>query len=382
MKIKEIKTHIVESERVSFRDMRGLIDRGRVGHRVAFVPDDEKWLGKEPSGTQTASLTRIITDEDIEGWCTGTISNATKEMLIGRDPLNREYIWEMLWHGSRGGASGVPGRDLMVVDVAIWDILGKYFDVPVYKLLGGFRDKVPAYMSSHDLPTPDDFAKEAAEAKRRGLMGYKMHSRKGPKGDIEVATAVREAVGDDFYLMHDPNASYSIREAVKVGRALEKLNFYWFEEVINEFNLVGLRKICRELEIPILTGEVFGRHPYSGIAQVIAMEAGDIVRNHADRGGITGMMKIAHLAESFGMNNEPCSTGPMFGFVHAQALGAMSNSDFYESWNFGEPSESAIKMGVRNPLRVKDGCIHLPEKPGLGVELDLKTIEKKTVKII
>lgn len=382
MIIKEIKTHIVEIEGVSYREERGLIDRGRIGNRVAFVPDDDRWLGKKQSGTQQVSLTIIITDEDIEGWCTGTISKATRKLLMERDPLNREYIWEMLWHGSRAGASSIPGMDLMVVDVAIWDIIGKYFGVPIYKLLGGFRDKVPAYMSSHDLPNPEVFAKEAVEAKRRGLMGYKLHSRKGPKGDIEVATSVREAVGDDFCLMHDPNASYSIREAVKVGRALENLNFYWLEEPINEFNLVGLRKLCRELEIPILTGEVFGRHPYSGIAQVIAMEAGDIVRNHADRGGITGMIKIAHLAELFGMNNEPCSTGPMFGFVHAQVLGAMSNSDFYEAWNFGEPSELARKMGVRNPLRVEDGYIYLPDKPGLGVELDLKTIEKKTVKVI
>ena len=373
MRITEIKTHVLELDDVSY--IRPIVDCGRIGNFTAYVHAD----GDEriSSGKSRATLTRVITDEGIEGWCSGSMGGATKHELLGWDPLRREEIWEKLWHARRGQS----GMELMVVDVALWDIAGKYHDTPVYKLLGGFRDRVPAYMSSHNLPAVDDFVKEALEVKRRGLKGYKLHCKKNPEADIEVATAVREAVGPDLFLMHDPNATYTIREAVRVGRALEKLDYYWLEEPIHEFNLLGLQELCRTLEIPILTGEIFGRHPYSGISQVLALRAGDIVRNHADRGGITGAVKIAHLAEAFGVNTEPCSTGPLHGIVHAQILGAISNADFFEAWDFGAPSETALQMGIRNPVEVVDGYVHLPQGPGLGIDLDMDTVDRRTVQI-
>ena len=374
MKVVEIKTHILELDDVSY--IRPIKDCGRIGNFAAYVNAD----GSErvELGPSKVSLTRVIKDEMSEGWCTGYISTSAKHELVGWDPMRREEFWERIWHAQRGQF----GTDLMVVDVALWDIAGKYYDAPVYKLLGGFRDRVPAYMSSRNLPAVEDFVEEAKEVKRKGLKGYKLHCKKNPEVDIEVATAVREAVGPDLHLMHDPNATYTIREAIRVGRALEKLDYYWLEEPIHEFNLLGLQELCRVLEIPILTGEIFGRHPYSGISQVLALRAGDIVRNHADRGGITGAVKIAHLAEAFGVNTEPCSTGPLSGIVHAQILGAISNADFYEAWDFGAPSQTALQMGIRNPLEVKDGYIDLPQGPGLGIDLDMDTVENRTVQVM
>jgi len=380
MKITDVKIHILEqdqprSEQYMF-EIPGLL-------QTKF---DRR--SRPAEGKARFPFIRILTDVGIEGWSTGwyhsqpveafaqELLNAYKVDLIGVDPLDREYIWHMLWSADR--FKWVPRWRIGYLDVALWDIAGKYAKLPIWKLLGGFRDRVPAYLSSANFPKVEDFVQQALEIKKAGYKGYKLHSRLGPDMDIKVAAAVREAVGPDFILMHDPVQTYTFSEAVRVGRALERLNYYWLEEPLQDYDILGLKKLADTLEIPVIATEVAYGAPYT-VAQFLALGAVDAVRGDVVvSSGITGLVKVAHLAESFRVNCEVHLRGPVFGFAHAHVLSAIRNCDFFE-FNPPEPLEASL---VKNPLALVDGCVSAPQGPGLGVELDWAELERRTVKVL
>jgi L-alanine-DL-glutamate epimerase-like enolase superfamily enzyme len=265
------------------------------------------------------------------------------------------------------------------VDVALWDLAGKAVKLPVYQLIGGFRDCVPAYKSGGNPAEIDGFVKEALQAKEEGFWGYKDHCRHGVEGMMKIAPAVREAVGPDFYLMHDAVQQYTYTEAIKVGRTLQKQDYYWFEEPLRDFDLLGLKKLSDALDIPIAAAEYLPGTLYS-TSQLLALQAVDIVRASVTwRGGITDMIKIAHLAEAFGVNCEITSVGVMWGFVHAHVLGAIKNCAFFEGWKVGSQGGEPL---IKNPLVLEKGYLPVPQGPGLGVELDWEEVEKQTETII
>ena len=380
MKITDIKIHILEQDEP--RSEQYMLEiPGLLG-----VKFDRR--ARPVEGKAQFPFIRILTDAGIEGWCTGwygagpaeafaeQLLEAYKVDLVGKDPLDREYIWQMLWCADR--FKWVPRWRIGYLDVALWDIAGKYAKLPICKLLGGFRDRVPAYLSSPNFPNMEDFCRQALEVKEAGYKGYKLHSRLGPNMDIEVAKAVREAVGPDFILMHDPVQTYTFSEAVRVGRALEGLDYYWLEEPLQDYDIMGLKRLADALDIPVIGTEVTFGAPYT-VAQFLAQGAVDAVRGDVVvSSGITGLMKVAHLAESFGANCEVHLRGPIFGFAHAHVLGAIRNCDFFE-FNPPHPLEAAL---VRNPLALEDGHVAAPTGPGLGVELDWDELERRTVKVL
>ena len=224
-------------------------------------------------------------------------------VVLGRDPHDREAIFQELWVIDRHEAFFpvfLPGP----VDVALWDLCAKEANLPLYKYIGAYRDKLPVYASSNFLPTVQDYVNEALYYKSKGIKGYKAHPAGPVEFDMKVHAAVREAVGDDFILMTDPVGDYTLDEAIRVGRQLEKLNYKWFEEPFRDFELYKYSELCRALDIPIAATETT-RGCHWGVAQVIAQRAADIVR--ADVAGRTASqerLKIAHLAEAFGLNCE------------------------------------------------------------------------------
>jgi L-alanine-DL-glutamate epimerase-like enolase superfamily enzyme len=145
----------------------------------------------------------------------------------------------------------VPIYSYAPFDNACWDIVGKMAHLPVYKILGAAREKVPLYVSSMFLPGPEDYAKQALEVKAKGYKGYKLHPPGGLDLDIACYRAVRKAVGDDFTLMADPVIMYSYEEALKAGRELEKLGYKWLEEPLLDVDLHSLKKLREKLDIPI-----------------------------------------------------------------------------------------------------------------------------------
>ncbi len=383
MLIKEVKIHLLEME--GKRPIRTMfVIPGQL--RSQF--DRRATPGKEPN---QLCFIRVITDAGIEGWCTAfytwgparafaeTWLDAFRHELVGADPLDREYIFQKMWFANR--FNWLHPWNMSYADVALWDIAGKYAKLPVAKLLGAFRDRIPTYVSSGNYPDPERFVEFGLEVKEEGYKGYKLHSRLGPEADIQVARNVREALGDEFILMHDPVQIYTYPEAVRVGRALEELNYKWLEEPLQEWDITALKKLCDTLDIPIAASEwVFGGSHH--VATLLAQGAADIVRGDAIvSGGITGLMKVAHVAEAFGVACEVHERGPMFCFAHAQALAAMSNCEFFElnGVNPKAPTEDPL---VKNPIQIEDGYLIVPQGPGLGVELDWEEVERRTVEVL
>jgi L-alanine-DL-glutamate epimerase-like enolase superfamily enzyme len=273
----------------------------------------------------------------------------------------------------------VPIYSYAPFDNACWDIVGKMAHQPVYKLLGASREKVPLYVSSMFLPGPEDYVKQALEVKAKGYKGYKLHPPGDLAIDIECYREVRKAVGDDFTLMADPVISYTYEQALKAGRELEKLNYRWLEEPLLDVNMNGLRKLREKLDIPICGTEVIAGAHYS-TAHCIAEGIVDIVRTDVSwRGGITAVMKTAHVAEAFGVQCELHTT-----IYHAMeqiqlhpSL-AMVNCEFFETlYPFDD-----FDFGTKTKLNIKDGYVHAPEGEGLCIEYDWDFIENHTVAVL
>lgn len=306
----------------------------------------------------------------------GAVANeVVKPFFMGRDPMYRERNWHDFRRYNRAW-NFVPNYSLAPFDIACWLLAAQQAQLPLYKYLGAYRDAVPVYGSSLTLATPQAYAEEAMAVQRAGWAAYKLH----PPADYDFGVAAhrlcREAVGRDFKLMSDPVGSYSFHQNLRLGRLLEELDYYWLEECLFDENLGALRELARTLDIPIVGGETAENHP-SGVAEMIATRAVDIVRADASwSGGITGLMKTAHLAESFAMNCEiHTAVYHPLELVNLHCAAAMRNTEFFELLL---PRER-FAVGLAQPIDIRDGQAHLPQGPGLGIALDWDFIDKHTV---
>jgi L-alanine-DL-glutamate epimerase-like enolase superfamily enzyme len=354
-----------------------------------------------PPYAVTSSLTRIVTDNGVEGLCLGgdqAITNRwIKPLLVGEDPFDRERLWQWMYSLTRWRVSE---RIIGVIDMALWDLAGKYFQVPIHKLLGGFRDRVKAYASSGpNLGPPEVYADHADACLREGYTAYKVHPyifydpvRKQPcpdtltfpRQDIAVCKAVRERVGDEMTLMYDPwtvgaGGGYSLEDALWVGRELEKLDFYWFEQPLLEDRIEAYITLCQGLTIPVLAPEMSGGSFYTR-GEWITRRAADLIRMECGFGGITAVKKCMDLCEAYGVKCELHGGG----FGHLQMLGATSPklSEWYERGLLGpgfdyEQPRPPLKR-ICDPLD-GEGNVLIPQTPGLGMELDWDYIEENRV---
>jgi L-alanine-DL-glutamate epimerase-like enolase superfamily enzyme len=363
MKIKDIKIQVVERE----IDLQGAdITHGGVSHL---------------KGMAEVPVLRVVTDGGIEGTSFGRDGlrlaqylHSLKPLLLGEDPLYVERIWQRMWTASR--MMHLPDTALGTIDIAIWDIIGKAANLPIYQLLGAYRDKVRAYASSGQYPDAEAYVRQALDLKARGFTAYKLHVSGVPDEDLRVCRAVREAVGEDMILMHDAVGLYSREQALRVGRELEKLNFYWFEEPIQDTDMDGLVQLCNALDIPIATLEVLPGTLYTR-AQYIARGAVDIVRSDTlYNAGITPLKKTASLAEAFGMKCEiHCNPNPLANAANLHVICSIKNCDFYE-WMV---PESVWNFGVKETIKLDNqGYVHVPKGPGLGLEVDWEYIDSHT----
>jgi L-alanine-DL-glutamate epimerase-like enolase superfamily enzyme len=332
------------------------------------------------------TVVTVHTDEGITGTSLGFgrrfpvaaahVVAGARDLLVGKDPLGRAALWHEYRNADRW-------RDLYPVwaygpvDVALFDIAGKLAGQPVYELLGWYRQSVPVYASSGILASVDDYVAEALAVQAKGLRGYKIHPGGRVEEDLLVYAAVRDAVGDDFPLMCDPVAMYDFDEALRVGRTLERLNYAWFEEPLRDENSIGLKRLSDALEIPVVGTEVLAGAPES-VADYLARGVVDAVRGDVSwKGGITGLMKLASLAESLGARCEVHTAiyHPLE-IANLHALCAMTNSSYLELlW----PLEG-YAAGLVGGLDIDaDGYAHPPTGPGLGVELDWDLIEDATI---
>ncbi len=350
-------------------------------------------LGKLSAGSESCPrgadvLLRIITEDGPEGWSTNfsidtahVIAGHFREHLIGRDALARERIWHDLLMAQR--LHHLP-KDLRgAIDVALWDIAGKHVGQPVWRLLGACRDKVPAYTTQSGTLGPEGksiehFVEFARQAQADGFLGSKDHCFGGPEFMINLAGVLREAVGHDFHLMHDAVQYYDLKEAIRVGGALAEHDFLWFEEPLRDQDFIGLKQLREAVAVPVVAGENFPHNLHS-YGQMLALGAVDGIKPPVASGGITEVVKLSHLTHALGTAIHVQCGGPMWGFAALHANGAMENMVLLEVHSsFGLHHYPALK----NPLKQIDGYMHMPEGPGLGVDLDWDIIESDTIEVI
>ena len=253
------------------------------------------------------SLIRVITDDGFEGRSflgsalgsgerdANVLIGALKPMLVGQDPLDREKLWNTMMRRTRGSLI----RPIGAIDVALWDLAGNAFGVPIHKLIGSYRDSVPAYASSAVYATSDEYADEAAQIKQEGWTAYKIHPPGIPEFDVEICRAVRARVGPEYRLMLDSTWSYDYPQALRVGKAIEELDFYWYEDPLVEDDIYNYVKLKNLLRIPIMATEFPAAGPTS-YASWVTSQATDYLRGDvALKGGLTSCLKTAHLAEAF-----------------------------------------------------------------------------------
>lgn len=339
------------------------------------------------TGTRTTqmALVRIMTTEGIEGHAflgsalsalghdASTVIERFKPMLIGQDPLAREAIWQRMSNWAIGGVLRIVGA----IDVALWDIAGKAAGIPIHRVMGSFRSSVPAYASSAVLDSPGEYAEEALRYKEMGWQAYKIHPQAIPEEDIKICEAVRAAVGDDYRLMLDSTWSYDYPGALRVGRAAQALDFYWYEDPLNYDDLYGYMKLKQDLQIPIMATEMPNTGP-TAYAPWVMNRATDYLRGDvAIKGGLTSCLKTAHLAEAFQMNYEVHHGGNSLNNVaNLHLIMAIPNCEYFEVLL---PDE-VQKHGLVKDIEVDDnGMVHAPEGPGLGATIDFDLIEKNKI---
>ena len=303
------------------------------------------------------------------------------EIVLGADPRDVTVLWERMYAGMRvrGHRAGFYLEAMSGVDIALWDLAGKSAEMPIYQLLGGaFRESVRVYASglpALDFDAPDEqFAQLATEAKdiqRERYTGLKMALGKGIRGDLKSIRKVRDAVGSDFILYADAAGAYDTAQAMRLGKELEELGVGWFEMPIFPEDIDGYAELARELTIPIALDSLTTRYE---AGEFIRRRALDIVQPDVCRaGGITECRRIAELADAFGLAFAPhISIGSAIHFVaSAHLASAMPNTITSEYWIGKNPIGDSI---LEQPFVMKDGYMHTPSGPGLGIKIIEKAL--------
>ena len=329
-------------------------------------------------------VVKIFTDEDITGnsyvmlFDSGVrviktvIDEELRKVVINEDPLCIERILKRFWiETSDYGHTGVSMWGISAIDVALWDIIGKVANMPIYKLLGGSQDKVMACASGGSLSSGiKETVGEMVGYVKQGFKAVKIKiGSQNPDDDLKRVKAVRDAIGDDVRLMVDANQSWNTHTAIRMGRRLEKYNIFWLEEPVPITDIESSIQVAAALDIPINSGEnEYTHYPFKDL---IAKKAADIIQPDLMRvGGVSGWMKIAAMAEAW--NLPLCSH--IYKEMDIHLLAARPNSLMLEYF----PQFSLDNL-LLEPLQVEDGYVYVPQRPGFGLEFSKEAIQKYSV---
>jgi len=368
VKITDIRCYIVEDDHpaVPFRWRKGLPGSG-----------DGTPLDQRPK----SAIIRMDTDEGIigatkigDGEAVASLTRRRLKSLIGEDPLMTERLWTRIWEIDR--LEEMQMAHLGLIDLLAWDIKSKKANLPAYKLMGGNDRCTKAYASTVTWDTMDEYERHIKECIDVGFTAFKLHAWGDWKEDARLCRNLRKWTGDDAELMFDGSAGWDLVTALKFGRVLEECAFYWYEEPMREFDLTSYRKLADSLDIPVLAAETSDGVHWNA-ATWIDMQALDMVRTSSFyKGGLTGALKIAHLAEAHGMKAEVHGMG----VANAHLCAAIPNNDFYEQLVFS--TEHIKSLSRLKQLPIIDGYIEVPEAPGLGLDVDWTALEKSALVIV
>jgi L-alanine-DL-glutamate epimerase-like enolase superfamily enzyme len=312
---------------------------------------------------RTTAVLRITTDDGSVGeayheWSGpmlgDIVDRVLREELVGQQADRREWLWHRLWELDR--TEEFPIWVFGIVDVALWDLEGRSLGVPVHRLLGTYRDAIPAYASTITFTTVEEFLDVADQCLELGFPAIKLHAWGDARADAKLCQRVRDHVGPEIDLMYDGSAGFDLPDAVYLGHALAEADYRWYEEPMREFSVTAYRWLADRVEVPLLVGETSdGSH--LNTADFIASGCATYVRTSANhRGGMTGAMRIAHLADSFRLRAEV--HGPTEPAVHLCM--AIPNCTYYESLVTSNPV-------TREPRVGPDGLVQAPATPGIAL---------------
>jgi L-talarate/galactarate dehydratase len=338
-------------------------------------------MPEEAGRTRPVVALRLRTDSGIEGIAvtfyggkmTGSLRVAVEELAaltVGEDPLRIEAIVAKLMAGTGDscGPGGIFTLALSAIDIALWDIKGKALDQPLWKLLGGHRDRVPTYASGAlRRGLTDDQAQQAARTLvNKGFVEMKtqmaLPGNPTIADEIRRVSLVREAIGPDIKLMCDINQRWRPEQAIDIGHRVEEVGLFWLEDVTTHDDYQGLARVTAALKTPIAGGEyVWGIAPFR---QMLEARSVDIVMVDILRaGGVTQWMKIAGMSEAF---NLPIVSHVMPEIlVHLIAACPNGLTVEYMPWMLALYNETPA---------IENGEMVLPNKPGLGLEFDEKAL--------
>ncbi|MEZ4863542.1 MAG: enolase C-terminal domain-like protein [Caldilineaceae bacterium] len=340
--------------------------------------------------TLSALYVEIQTDEGVSGffgpiedWQAFHIQHTLAPLLMGRDPLATELLYDQMIRLDRHGRSGIFMTAVSALDIALWDLKGKAWNQPVYRLLGGpTRPAVPAYASMLGFPTePEQATTIATEYKAQGYTAQKWFFRYGPAdgaagitANLALAQAVRDAVGPHYQIMFDAFMGWDLAYASHMVRELEPIRPFWMEEPIPPERVGEFHKLKAVASVPIATGE----HVYTRwqTKELLVNQAVDVLQNDPDwTGGITEQMKLCALASAFEVPviAHGHSLLPALHVAGAQSPAAVPRVEYLVRFQ-------EAKQYFHNPIyRPAQGDISLPTLPGLGMVLDESKIESREV---
>jgi L-alanine-DL-glutamate epimerase-like enolase superfamily enzyme len=359
--------------------------------QVSWAPNDRP--------QQRSAFVRIHTDDGLSGIgeaspmqggvaSLGIIARDIAPGLIGKDPLDHAVLLDTALHtfvklGPEGALSGA----LAALDIALWDLKGKFLGQPIYKLLGGaWRTSLPFYASigGNGVRTVDEVLRVVEARLKDNPAAVKIRFDNDRTrldgdipGDIARAKAVRKLVGDGFPLAFDANNGYSIGGAIRVGRALEELGYWWFEEPVQHYHVKAMGEVAQRLDITVSAGEQ--TYTLSGVADLIAAGVRMVQPDIVKMGGITGLTRCATLAQAHGAELVPHQTQPTIGHLASLHLAA-SQLHMTKPCELNDPSPRMHAV-FENPPKPVDGLFHLPTEPGLGLTVNEAELAKRRAPI-
>ena len=383
---------------------------GLKSHVLAYELPEELGYSQQYYALRTVHLVEVTTDEGITGWgeCFGPgnvalankaiVEKVIRPMVLGKDPLDRDVIWHEVYNLLRDhGQKGMPIQALSGVDIALWDIAGKVASLPVHKLIGGaHRSEVDVYGYGMMLKRESisdhlaRFTDEASAIKDMGFAATKMKVGLGPKEDVQLAVAVRRGIGDDFPFMVDANHCYTTPDALYVGRALEELKPYWFEEPVAPEDIEGYRELRSKLKINISGGEAeFTRW---GWRRLLENRCLDIAQPEVSGlGGITEYLRVLTLCHAHftPVVNHVWGSAVSVA-VNLQLLAAMPAMpgglfpwepmlEFDTTDNRFRDCLLTKPLDIHGQVKANGGMVKVPTGPGFGIEPDREFIRRYEV---
>lgn len=335
--------------------------------------------GKHTYTHVTLGLLRVETDQGTTGiglGAGGSIVRAAidhlKPALIGQNPLNVERLWHAMWVPKLIGRRGMTTRAISAIDIALWDLRAKVAGMPLYQLLGGFRDRVPTYIAGGYYEEGKGLAELAQEMRDNVAMGARAIKMKvgalSLREDAERVKVVRDAIGPDVKLMVDANCAYRTYEAIQFARRVEEYDPFWFEEPIAPDDYAGHKRLAESTVIPIATGE--NEYTRYGFRDLIAQNAVAILNADAViLGGVTEFMKVAALAQAHDIDIAP--HGPQE--IHVHLVAGIANGLILEFYR--DTVDPMWGKVYHHTLTLNDdGTVSPPELPGIGIDPNYESL--------